>query len=52
VFCGYTNGLFAYVPTAAAYEEGGYEVRTTPFKAGADRELADACVGLVAHLWR
>jgi len=52
VFCGYTNGLFAYVPTAAAYEEGGYEVRTTPFKAGADRELADACVGLVADLWR
>jgi hypothetical protein len=52
VFCGYTNGLFAYVPTAIAYEEGGYEVRTTPFKAGADRELADACVGLVADLWR
>jgi hypothetical protein len=52
VFCGYTNGLFAYVPTATAYEEGGYEVRTTPFKAGADKELADACVALVADLFR
>jgi hypothetical protein len=51
VFCGYTNGLFAYIPTAQAYEEGGYEVRTTPFRAGADRELADACVHAVEELW-
>lgn len=52
VFCGYTNGLFAYIPTAQAYEEGGYEVRTTPFRAGADRELADACVKVVGELWK
>jgi hypothetical protein len=51
VFCGYTNGLFAYIPTAQAYEEGGYEVRTSPFRAGADRELADACVRIVDRLW-
>lgn len=51
VFCGYTNGLFAYIPTTQAYEEGGYEVRTTPFKAGADRDLADACVTAITTLW-
>jgi len=52
VFCGYTNGLFAYIPTAQAYEEGGYEVRTTPFKAGADRDLSDACVTAIGALWK
>ncbi|MBI4305433.1 MAG: neutral/alkaline non-lysosomal ceramidase N-terminal domain-containing protein [Chloroflexi bacterium] len=51
VFCGYTNGLFAYVPTAQAYEEGGYEPRTTPFRAGADTQLVDACVRAVQDLW-
>lgn len=25
---GYTNGCIGYLPTAAAYEEGGYEVAT------------------------
>ena len=30
-FGGYTNGTLAYLPVAAAYPEGGYEVDTTPF---------------------
>jgi hypothetical protein len=30
-FSGYTNGAEAYLPTAHAYEEGGYEVWMTPF---------------------
>jgi hypothetical protein len=30
-FSGYTNGAEAYLPTARAYEEGGYEVWMTPF---------------------
>jgi|GEM_PF-117682 len=30
-FSGYTNGVESYMPTAAAYEEGGYEVWMAPF---------------------
>ena len=30
-YFGYTNGWFGYLPTAKAYEEGGYEPRTSPF---------------------
>ena len=28
---GYSNGIELYLPVAAAYEEGGYEVWMTPF---------------------
>ncbi|MBI4220638.1 MAG: hypothetical protein HY682_10865, partial [Chloroflexi bacterium] len=52
VFCGYTNGLFAYIPTAQAYEEGGYEPRTTPFRAGADSELTNACLRAIDEVWK
>lgn len=30
-YFGYANGWLGYLPTAAAYREGGYETRTTPF---------------------
>jgi hypothetical protein len=30
-YFGYTNGWFGYLPTAKAFDEGGYEPRTSPF---------------------
>jgi hypothetical protein len=38
--CALTNGYEGYFPVESAYAEGGYEARTSPFKAG----VADAIV--------
>ena len=38
--CALTNGNEGYFPVESAYAEGGYEARTSPFKAG----VADAIV--------
>lgn len=35
LFSGYANGHLGYLPIAGAYEEGGYEVETSPFAQGA-----------------
>jgi len=32
--CGLTNGYEGYFPTMDAYEQGGYEAKSSPFKAG------------------
>ncbi len=43
-----TNGWCGYVPTEAAFEQGGYEthrsVRVSRLEKGAGRKIADACV--------
>ena len=31
LFSGYTNGLTGYLPTASAFDAGGYEVETSPY---------------------
>lgn len=41
------NDGLDYVPTAAAYDEGGYEPEWTKLAKGADKVLTDAAVGLV-----
>ena len=38
-YFGYTNGWFGYLPTAKAYEEGGYEPRTSPFSPQVEADL-------------
>jgi hypothetical protein len=38
-YFGYTNGWFGYLPTAKAFEEGGYEPRTSPFTAQVESDL-------------
>jgi hypothetical protein len=38
-YFGYTNGWFGYLPTAKAFEEGGYEPRTSPFTAQVEEDL-------------
>ncbi len=39
-YFGYTNGWFGYLPTAKAFEEGGYEPRTSPFTAQAEADIS------------
>ena len=38
-YFGYTNGWLGYLPTALAYQEGGYEPRTSPFSEQAERDF-------------
>ena len=45
---GYTNGGFGYIPTADAWEGGGYEVETSPFTPA----VADVLVNGVSELLR
>ena len=40
------------MPMADAYEEGGYEVTTTPMAAGAAEDTITACSDAVKALWR
>jgi hypothetical protein len=54
---GYANGNFGYVPTSAAYDEGGYEVETAHFfydsfraRRGALEQLARDAAQLVRQL--
>jgi hypothetical protein len=41
-YFGYTNGWLGYLPTAKAFEEGGYEPRTSPFLAGVEADVREA----------
>lgn len=41
-YFGYTNGWLGYLPTAKAFEEGGYETNTTPFTPEAEATLTAA----------
>lgn len=44
-YFGYTNGWFGYMPTAAEWLHGGYEVETVcPFTASGARDLTEAVV--------
>jgi hypothetical protein len=45
-FFGYTNGWLGYLPTAAAWEHGGYEVEiVSPFTSSAGMKLSEAVLG-------
>jgi hypothetical protein len=46
-YFGYTNGWFGYLPTAKAFDEGGYEPKTSPFTAQAE---SDVTTGVSAYL--
>lgn len=47
-FSGYTNAGIAYVPTADAFLDGGYEVEITPFAPGAADTLVSEVVDALA----
>ena len=50
VFSGFSNGHYAYLPTTTAYEEGGYEVRATPFAPGSEQLAVDACLEAIERV--
>ncbi|HEU5317030.1 MAG TPA: neutral/alkaline non-lysosomal ceramidase N-terminal domain-containing protein [Chloroflexota bacterium] len=48
---GYTNGAAGYLPTDAAFDEGGYEIETaSPFARGAGPAFVRAAAGLLQQL--
>jgi neutral ceramidase len=44
------NGAAGYVPTSPSYPEGGYEVQSSPFAAGADQRLAEEARRMLTEL--
>jgi neutral ceramidase len=50
-FFGYSNGWLGYLPTAEAYQHGGYEVeRVSAFTPRAERDLVEAVLGYLETL--
>jgi hypothetical protein len=43
-YYGYANGWLGYLPTAAAFREGGYEPRTSPFTEQVEKDFGDGVV--------
>lgn len=50
LFSGYSNGYYGYLPTREAYDEGGYEVTTSPYLPEAAAMVVDAAVDALAAL--
>lgn len=48
--CALTNGNEGYFPMQSAYDEGGYEARTSPYKAGVAEKLIDGGRELLKEL--
>src|SRR5262249_11862908 len=46
-YFGYTKGWFGSLPTAKAFEEGGYEPRTSPFTPQVESDLTIAVTGFL-----
>ncbi len=51
-YFGYTGGWFGYLPTKQAFEEGGYEPKTSPFTESAEHDLSEGVVTFVQGLAR
>ncbi|MBE7030764.1 MAG: hypothetical protein E7409_04965 [Ruminococcaceae bacterium] len=50
ILCCVTNGGESYFPASSAYEEGGYEARTSRLKKGADDIIVNGTVELLKEL--
>ena len=50
ILCCLTNGGESYFPTSRAYEEGGYEARTSRLKKGADNIIVKGTTDLLNEL--
>jgi hypothetical protein len=51
-YFGYTNGWFGYLPTSAAFDEGGYEPATSVFTKGAEMDLIERVSTYIAGAGR
>ena len=48
--CALTNGNMGYFPMQSAYDEGGYEARTSPFKAGVAEKIIEGGKALLDEM--
>ncbi len=48
--CGLTNGYEGYFPVKAAFDEGGYEARTSRYKSGVAEAIVDCGKEILAEL--
>jgi hypothetical protein len=48
--CSLTNGNEGYFPVQSAYDEGGYEARTSPYKAGVAEAIVEGGKAILADL--
>jgi len=44
-YFGYNNGWLGYLPTAVAWEQGGYEPEVSPFTPGAANDITESVIG-------
>lgn len=51
-YFGYTNGSLNYLPTEAAWKEGGYEPTVSPFTPAAAKELTESVTGYLQGEFR
>jgi len=51
-YFGYSNGWLGYLPTAQAFQEGGYEPRTSPFSERVERDYSDGVITFIQGLPR
>jgi neutral ceramidase len=51
-YFGYTGGWLGYLPTQTAFQEGGYEPKTSPFTESAERDLREGIMAYVDGLAR
>lgn len=49
--CGLTNGYMGYFPMQSAYDEGGYEARSSSFKAGVAERIIKGGKELIKELY-
>jgi neutral ceramidase len=47
---GYCNDLIGYIPTRAAYPEGGYEVDTARIAAGSGETMVESALSALAAM--
>lgn len=48
--CALTNGDMGYFPVQSAFDEGGYEARTSPFKAGVAERIVEGAKELLGEM--
>jgi hypothetical protein len=51
-FFGYTGGWMGYLPTSKAFDEGGYEPRTSPFTKAAEQDVLQGVTTYIDGLSR
>jgi len=49
-YFGYTNGWLGYLPTAKAFDEGGYEPRTSPFVPQVEADVRQSVSAVIQEL--